>query len=198
MGSGLQVGASVSLGTSTHGGKTVHVASANPAVLLVSPDATTPGTAFDRRSGARRDRLVQLLRAGSGAGGRHGHHHRLGAGAHHRLSGCRRCRPRPTRSRGSTPAPTPLRPTIRSTSRWGCPTAAIPSLYTVQNVRAGAPGPLTVTLTSGTPAVGTLVTSAGSGATRARPDPESACTTRPRPWPPGAWRSTSCWAAPPT
>ena len=45
VGSGLQVGASVSLGASNHGGVTVHVASTNPAVVLVSPDATTPGTA---------------------------------------------------------------------------------------------------------------------------------------------------------
>ena len=36
----------------------------------------------------------------------------------------------------------------------------------MQNVRAGAPGPLTVSFTVADPAVGTLVTSAGTGTTR--------------------------------
>ena len=45
VGAGLQVGASVSLGTANHGGVTVHVQSSQPGVALVSPDATTPGTA---------------------------------------------------------------------------------------------------------------------------------------------------------
>ena len=35
----------MSLGTSNHGGVTVHVQSSQPGVLLVSPDAATPGTA---------------------------------------------------------------------------------------------------------------------------------------------------------
>ncbi len=45
VGSGLQTSTYVSLGVSNHGGVTVHVASTDPATALVSPDASTPGTA---------------------------------------------------------------------------------------------------------------------------------------------------------
>jgi hypothetical protein len=46
VGDGLQVGASVSLGAGNHGGVTVRVTSSDPAIALVAPDATTPGSAF--------------------------------------------------------------------------------------------------------------------------------------------------------
>ena len=47
VGAGLQDGSfSAVLGTSTHGGVTVRLESANPSVMLVSPDATTAGTTF--------------------------------------------------------------------------------------------------------------------------------------------------------
>ncbi|MGD2046094.1 MAG: hypothetical protein PVH96_07720 [Gemmatimonadota bacterium] len=46
VGSGLQVATSGNLGASAHGGVTVRVESADPATALVSPNDTTPGTAF--------------------------------------------------------------------------------------------------------------------------------------------------------
>ena len=47
IGAGLQNGSwTATLGGSTHGGVTMRIASSNPAVALVSPNATTPGTAF--------------------------------------------------------------------------------------------------------------------------------------------------------
>jgi hypothetical protein len=45
VGAGLQESTSFGLGASDHGGVTVTVASSDPATLLVSPDASTPGTA---------------------------------------------------------------------------------------------------------------------------------------------------------
>jgi hypothetical protein len=48
VGSGLQTVASVSLGANDYGTTTIHISSSNPAVALVAPTATTPGTtAFD-------------------------------------------------------------------------------------------------------------------------------------------------------
>ncbi|HUF74889.1 MAG TPA: Ig-like domain-containing protein [Longimicrobiales bacterium] len=44
--SGLQTSASGQLGASNHGGVTVRVTSSDPRTLLVSPNATTPGTEF--------------------------------------------------------------------------------------------------------------------------------------------------------
>jgi hypothetical protein len=46
VGSGLQVSTSGSLGASNHGGVTVRISSGNPALYLVSPNASTPGSAF--------------------------------------------------------------------------------------------------------------------------------------------------------
>jgi hypothetical protein len=46
LGSGLQTQGSVTLGGSQHGGVTVRIASANPDVLRIAPNATTAGTAF--------------------------------------------------------------------------------------------------------------------------------------------------------
>ena len=142
VGSGLQVGASVNLNATNHGGVTVHVASADSGRAAGVARCNHAGNGLDRCGGAQRDRVVQLLRAGGGAGDRYPGDHRLRARVHHRDRTARRCSRRPTKSRGSITKPTPSRPTIRSTSRSGCPTACNPSLYTVQNVRAGAPGPL--------------------------------------------------------
>lgn len=46
VGAGLQRGGSVSLSGSDHGGVTVRVTSADPSRVLISPNATTPGSAF--------------------------------------------------------------------------------------------------------------------------------------------------------
>jgi uncharacterized repeat protein (TIGR01451 family) len=45
VGAGLQQNTSAYLGTSNHGGVTVSLVSSNPSVALLSPNATTPGTA---------------------------------------------------------------------------------------------------------------------------------------------------------
>jgi hypothetical protein len=45
LGAGLQRAMSASLGASNHGGTTVHLASSDPAQLLIAPNATTPGAA---------------------------------------------------------------------------------------------------------------------------------------------------------
>ena len=44
VGSGLQLATSAALNTSEHGGVTVTITSSAPSVMLVAPDATTPGT----------------------------------------------------------------------------------------------------------------------------------------------------------
>ena len=46
LGSGLQTPGNITLGGSDHGGVTVRITSSDPGVLLVAPNATTPGTAF--------------------------------------------------------------------------------------------------------------------------------------------------------
>jgi hypothetical protein len=46
IGSGLQVGGSATLAIEDHGGVTVRIASSNPAIALIAPDVTTPGSAF--------------------------------------------------------------------------------------------------------------------------------------------------------
>ncbi|MBX3173883.1 MAG: hypothetical protein KF709_05690 [Gemmatimonadaceae bacterium] len=46
IGSGLQRGSTLTLGASNHGGTTVRIQSADPAVALVSPDVDIPGTEF--------------------------------------------------------------------------------------------------------------------------------------------------------
>ncbi len=46
VGDGLQTSTSGFLGASNHGGVTVRVTSSDPAIALVSPNASTPGTAF--------------------------------------------------------------------------------------------------------------------------------------------------------
>ncbi len=46
VGAGLQIGSFASLGASNHGGTTVRVASNDPSLFLIAPNATTAGSAF--------------------------------------------------------------------------------------------------------------------------------------------------------
>jgi len=46
IGGGLQFAGNGSLGIANHGGVTVHIASSDPAIARVAPDATTPGSGF--------------------------------------------------------------------------------------------------------------------------------------------------------
>ena len=84
VGSGLQVGASVNLGASNHGGVTVHVQSSAPATLLVSPDATTPGTASIDVVVPNGTGSFSYYVQGVEAGDRDPRDHGLRAGVHHR------------------------------------------------------------------------------------------------------------------
>jgi hypothetical protein len=166
VGAGLQVGASVSLGTANHGGVTVHVQSSQPSVALVSPDATTPGTAsidvvvpngtgsfsYYVQGVEQQANTVQITATAPG----------FTTGI-----GNATVQQPAFEIQGLNLSTTTLAPDNPFYVQVGLSNSPFSSLYTVQNVRAGAPGPLTVTLTSGTPAVGTLVTSAGSSATAA-------------------------------
>jgi hypothetical protein len=165
VGGGLQTSASVSLGASNHGGVTVHVASADPAVALVSPDATTPGTAS----------IDVVVPNGTGSFGYYVQGVEQATGAPTITAtapnfatgtGIATVQQPAFELQGLPPNTTTFGADNGLYVQVGLAYSDSSALYTVQNVRAGAPGPLTVSFTSSDPAVGTLMTSAGSGATR--------------------------------
>jgi hypothetical protein len=164
VGAGLQVSSSVSLGTSNHGGVTVHVRSSLPGVVLISPDASTPGDSA----------IDVVVPNGTGSFGYYvqGVEGQTGTvqitatapGFTNGTANVTVVQPA-FEIQGLTLSTTTFAPDNPFYVQVGLPYANNPSLYTVQNVRAGAPGPLTVTFTTSAPAVGALVTSAGSGPT---------------------------------
>lgn len=164
IGAGLQQSVSASLAASQHGGVNVVVKSLNPAVALIAPDATTPGA----------DSIVVFLANGSSTVSYYVQGVESQAGAVTiRVSA-------PGFVDGSGTA-TVVQPSVDviflAASGSAAATADDPfqvrvgwsnvpntSMSQEQAVRAGAPGPLTVTLGSSNPAAGLLKTTAGSPA----------------------------------
>jgi antitoxin (DNA-binding transcriptional repressor) of toxin-antitoxin stability system len=164
IGAGLQNGSwQATLGGSNHGGVTVRIASSNPAVALVSPNATTPGTGFIDVPVANQSASANYhLQGVEGATGTV----TITASAPGFTDG--------------TSSLTIVQPAIRlenlpsaTTSlsaddtfwvRTGTATAGNTNLSQILSVRAG--GSLTVTLTNSNAAVARLTTTAGFGQTR--------------------------------
>lgn len=166
VGSGLQVGLSGNLGAPNHGGTTVTLTSSN-AALLLSPDAATPGTSsinlFVPNGSTFFSYVVQGLEGqvdtvtaaitAVGSGFTNG-------------NGTVDVIP-PAFDVIGLPSTTPV--SAGDTPfyiRIGIANSTNQFLTQLQAVRAGAPGPLTITTTSNAPAIGTLVTTAGAAATR--------------------------------
>ena len=164
VGSGLQVGASGNLGASNHGGVTVTLTSTN-ANLLLAPDGSTPGSSTLNINVPNNQTffsyVVQALEGQTGttqvtvnatATG-----FSNGSGVFDVVQGALDLINVP----GSTTTLSPISPIY---ARVGIPNSqASPAfLIQLQAIRAGAPGAVTVTFTSQTPAVGDLQKAGGS------------------------------------
>lgn len=165
VGSGLQLPTSGSLGASNHGGVTVTLTSSDPSVLLLSPDAATPGTASINIPMANGNQFfgyyVQGLEGQTGSA-------TISATASGFSNGSvNETVAQPALDLQGVPATTTTLSADNAIyARIGIPDGSNSFLVAVENVRAGAPGPLTATFVSSAPAVGTLVDTAGTGATR--------------------------------
>lgn len=159
VGAGLQASYTLTLGASQHGGVTVRIASSNPAIALVSPNAATPGSEFiDVAVPNGTTSVGYYIQGVENANGTI----TITATA-------------PGFTNGSGTA-TILQPSIRlrslnssysataANSAFYAEIGIITSSFTTQHVRAGAL-PVAVTFTSSNPAAGQLVTSSTSGAT---------------------------------
>jgi hypothetical protein len=164
IGSGLQ-GASIRafLGAANHGGATVRVRSSNPAIALVAPNVTTPGTEFFDVTLANNVTQVNYVVQGveGQSGGviitvssdrfTDGNINALIVPAHVRIDGLPA-----TKVAGSADDPFNV--------QIGIPNADGSNLLALQNVRAGGT-PVSLTLTSSNPAAGALVSGGVPGAT---------------------------------
>ncbi len=162
---GLQEAASGGLGATNHGGITLTLTSSNPGVLLLSPNATTPGAASINVSVPNGQSFfsyyVQGVEGQTGS-------ETITATATGFTSGAMAFAvvPAALDLQGLPGTTTTLSADNIVYARVGTADGSNGFLTTVQNVRAGAPGPLVVTFTSSAPAVGNLADSAGNGATR--------------------------------
>jgi hypothetical protein len=167
VGAGLQTGTSGSLSSANHGGISVVVKSSNPAVALVSPNPTTPGT----------DSIIIAVGAGSASFGY------FVQGVEGTTGGVTIRATAPGFTDGTATA-TVVQPAVdiiflansgsaastaddafqARTGYSNLPTNS--AMSAEQEVRAGAPGPLTVTITTTNPAAGLLNTSAQTGQTQ--------------------------------
>jgi hypothetical protein len=161
VGSGLQVGASGNLGATNHGGTTVTLTSSNPALLL-SPNATTPGTSsinlfvpngqtffsyVIQGLEGQADTVVAAITA-VGSGFTNG-------------NGTADVIPPGFDVIGLPPSPTAGGADVSFYVRVGIPNSTGQFLNQLQAVRTGGPGPLTATATTNAPAIATLVGAAG-------------------------------------
>jgi hypothetical protein len=166
VGSGLQVAASGSLGASDHGGKTVTLTSSNGALLL-SPNSTTPGsssiTVFVADNNTVFNYTVQGLEGQSDTvtatitATASGFTDGTGTGA---------VVPPAFDVIGLPATPTAGGADVNFYVRVGIANSTYAFLTQLQAVRAGAPAPLTVTITSNAPSIGTLVVTAGPNVTQ--------------------------------
>ena len=164
VGSGLQTSGSFSLGASQHGGVSVVVKSSAPGLILIAPNASTPGS----------DSIIVNLANGSASGSFY-------------IQGMDGVTGSPSISVSApgfsdgSDGLTVRQPAIELASvatapsagganddfyaQIGIPNGTNTAMNDYQNRRAGA-APLTVTFTTSVGAISTLVTSAGSGTTR--------------------------------
>ena len=167
VGSGLQVASSGNLGASNHGGKTVTLTSSNPAVLL-SPDNVTAGTnqiqVFVPNNSTSFSYYVQGLEGhaadtvtatitASASGFTDG-------------TGTVAVVPAAFDVIGLPATPTGGSADVAFYVRVGIANNTYQFLTQLQAVRAGAPAPLTVTVSSNNASSGTLVVTAGPAATQ--------------------------------
>lgn len=171
-GSGLMTGANVSLGASNHGGVTVTIKSSNAAVVRVAPNATTPGTdsiqVFVPNNSTSVGYYVQGLEGQTGTVA-------ITASASGFTNGSNNVTivTPGIEVQGLPASTTTLSSDIPFYAQVGVPNGQNTGLSYVQNLRAGfTGGSLLVTFVSDTPAVGTLVDTLGSGATRTARVPE--------------------------
>ena len=165
VGSGLQVNASGSLGAPNHGGVTVRLISSNGALLL-APDANTPGTSFI-------DIVVPNGTQSFGfyLQGLEGQPDTVTAAITATASGFTTGNgtadvvPAGFDVIGLPTSPTAGGPDVAFYVRTGVANQTYSSLTQLQNVRAGAPAPLDVTVGTDAVAIGPLVTSTGTAAT---------------------------------
>ncbi len=167
VGSGLQVGSSVSLSSANHGGISVVVRSSNPAVALVSPNFSTPGT----------DSIVVAVGAGSASFGYYVQGVEGLSGAPQQVT-IRATAPGFTDGTATATVVQPAVDVIFLAASGAAAAADDPfqvrigyantptnsAMSAEQELRAGAPGPLTVTIQSTNPAAGVLTTTAQPGA----------------------------------
>ena len=167
VGSGLQLGGGTSvralLQAANHGGVVMRIESSNPAVALVSPNATTPGTAFievplsDGQTAA--PYLVQGVEGAEGDVVITASAARFADG-----NGTANVIPAAIRIDGLATTATAGGASDDFTVQVGIPNSNGSNLGQVQSVRAGGTA-VSATLTSSDPAVGELVTSTASGGT---------------------------------
>ena len=164
VGRGLQEFASGSLGAAVPtGGATLHIASANPGVLLVSPNATTPGTAsIDIPLNAGASSFSYYVQGVEGAADTTSITASVPAYTNATALGTVRGTGMDIIFLGSSM--TTLAPDVAFAVRIGVLNAAGTAYTAEQAIRAGGTR-VTATVTSSTPTVGLLVTSATSGGT---------------------------------
>jgi len=159
VGSGLQVGASGTLGASNHGGVTVHLVSGDPNLLL-APNATTPGAAStDIAVPVNQVSFSYVVQALEGQIGTTAVTIQASAPGFSNGSGTISLVQGAIDLTGVPANTTTLTPSTVLTVRAGIPNSqTAPSFLTqLQAVRAGAPAALTATVNSQTPAVADLV-----------------------------------------
>lgn len=163
VGAGLQKATSFQLNGTNHGGITVTLTSADPSRLLLSPNATTAGSASITVPVANgvgtMNYFVQGIEGVTGSvtvtatatGFNNGSNAMTVVQSALDISGLRNDM-------------TTAAPDDPFTVRVGLPNSLLTALVELQNVRAGSPG-LIVTLTSSNDTIGRLVTSSGTGST---------------------------------
>jgi hypothetical protein len=158
VGQGLEDSGSITLGASNHGGSTITLRSADPAVVLLSPTAAGTGAATITLNVLPGMGTVgfyyQALEGVTGAVP-------LSATATGFASGAADVSVvQPAVELAGVPGTTTtLSPDISFSAQVGLPNGQRTGLSRVQNVRGRAPAPLVATITSGSPAVGTIVDS---------------------------------------
>ncbi|HWB34790.1 MAG TPA: Ig-like domain-containing protein, partial [Rugosimonospora sp.] len=158
LGRGLEEQASFSLGATNHGGTTVTITSGDPAVLLlttVSGGTGAPSITLNVLPGVGSATFYyQALEGASGSVG-------MTATATGFTNGVATTTiVQPGIELVSVPtSTTTLSPNSAFYAQVGLPNGQLTALQRVQNLRGNAPGPLTVTVTSASPAVGTIVDS---------------------------------------
>jgi adhesin/invasin len=158
VGSGLQDYTSFTLGAPNHGNISVTVASSNAAVVLVSPNATTAGTSQITLPVADVVQTVSFyVQAPEGQTGSATATITVSAPGFTNGTNTITAVQGALDLQGVPSTTTPLSPSNFVYARIGTPNGTNTGLTQVQNVRAGAPGPLIVTFTTPANGIGELL-----------------------------------------